>query len=98
MHITDGYLLITLNFYPKHLVYNIFDKRLPFLHQRTLLHLAAETAHIKILDYLVEQGADLNNQDHNGVLICYHTYQDICSLACEKFKPSIRNVYVLRLC
>ena len=41
----------------------------------TPLHLAAEGARIKVLDYLVKQGADINIQDHNGVIICDRTYQ-----------------------
>ena len=41
----------------------------------TPLHLAAKIAHIRILDYLVKQGADINIQDDNGVIICDHTYQ-----------------------
>ena len=35
----------------------------------TPLHLAAETGRIKIIKYLVEQGADINIQDDNGVSI-----------------------------
>ena len=42
-----------------------------FLHQMTPLHLAAESGRIKMVNYLVEQGADVNIQDNNGVLICY---------------------------
>ena len=45
-----------------------------FLHQMTPLHLAAESGRIKILGYLVDQGADINIQDDNGVIICDHTY------------------------
>ena len=37
----------------------------------TPLHLAAESGRIKMVNYLVEQGADVNIQDNNGVLICY---------------------------
>ena len=44
------------------------------LHQMTPLHLAAETARIKMLGYLVEQGAGINIQDDDGVIICDHTY------------------------
>ena len=36
----------------------------------TPLHLAAESSRIKIVDYLVDQGADVNIQDDNGVTIC----------------------------
>ena len=42
-----------------------------FLHQMTPLHLVAESGCIKIVKYLVEQKADVNNQDNNGVIICY---------------------------
>ena len=34
----------------------------------TPLHFSAETGRIKILGYLVEQGADINIQDDNGVI------------------------------
>ena len=34
------------------------------------LHLAAESGRIKILGYFIEQGADINIQDDNGVSIC----------------------------
>ena len=40
----------------------------------TPLHLAAESACIKVLNYLVDQGADINIQDENGVIICDHIY------------------------
>ena len=33
----------------------------------TPLHLAAESARIKIVEYLVDKGADVNIQDCNGV-------------------------------
>ena len=39
-----------------------------FLHQMTPLHFAAESGRIKILNYLVEQGAPINIQDDNGVI------------------------------
>ena len=42
-----------------------------FLHQVTPLHLAAESDRIKMVNYLVEQEADINIQDDNGVIICY---------------------------
>ena len=34
----------------------------------TPLHLTAESGHIKILKYLVGQGADIKDQDDNGVI------------------------------
>ena len=40
-----------------------------FLHQITALHLAAESGRIKMVNYLVEQGADINIQDENGVIM-----------------------------
>ena len=36
----------------------------------TPLHSAAKIGHIKVLAYLVEQGADINIQADNGVIIC----------------------------
>ena len=47
---------------------------LSFSHQMTPLHLAAESGRVKILRYLVDQGADINIQDDNGVIICDCTY------------------------
>ena len=36
----------------------------------TPLHLAAESGHIKIVDYLYDQGADINIEDNSGVILC----------------------------
>ena len=36
----------------------------------TPLHVAAEKAHIKIVEYLIHQGADIYIQDPNGVNLC----------------------------
>ena len=42
--------------------------------QMTTLHLAAETARIRMVNYLVEQGAGINIQDYLGVLyVTIHT-------------------------
>ena len=35
----------------------------------TPLHLAAESGHIKKMDYLFEKGADINIQDDEGVIL-----------------------------
>ena len=40
----------------------------------TPLHLAAEGGRIKVVKHLVEQGADINIQDDNGVIICDHIH------------------------
>ena len=40
----------------------------------TRLHLAAESGHIKMLGYLVDQGADTNIQDDDGVIIVLLEY------------------------
>ena len=37
------------------------------VHQMTPLHMAAEKDHSKIVEYLVDEGADVNIQDHNKV-------------------------------
>ena len=39
----------------------------------TPLHLAAESGHIKIVGYLFDQGADINIQDEDGVIIHSNT-------------------------
>ena len=76
--------MVSLDFYPRYLVYGTLISWIksiylllcfPFLPQMTPLHLAAESGRIKILDYLVEQGVDINIQDDYGVIICEHTYQ-----------------------
>ena len=40
------------------------------LYQMTPLHVAAEKGYIKIVDYLVGEGAYIDVQDDNGVTIC----------------------------
>ena len=55
----------------------IFGYFLSF-HQRTPIHLAAESGCIKVVKYLVNQGADINIQDENGVII-YVTIHTIAS-------------------
>ena len=39
------------------------------LHQITPLHVAAERGHPRIVEYLVDKGADIDIQDKNGVII-----------------------------
>ena len=34
------------------------------------LHLAAESGRIKLVNYLVDKGADIDIQSDNGVIIC----------------------------
>ena len=53
----------------------------------TPLHLAAESGRIKILNYLVDKGADINIQDDNGVIIGVslrelHTSGTVCVYLC----------------
>ena len=36
----------------------------------TPLHIAAENAHNKLVEHLVNEGANINIQDSNGVNIC----------------------------
>ena len=65
-------LLCTLSFlHASHLISGLLLYLL-FPHQMTPLHLAAESGQVKSLNFLVEKGADINNQDDNGVII-YHT-------------------------
>ena len=40
------------------------------LYQMTPLHVAAERGYVKIVDYLVGKGADIDIKDENGVIIC----------------------------
>ena len=40
-----------------------------FLHQITPLHLAAEGARVRTVEYLVDEGADINIQDDKGVMV-----------------------------
>ena len=42
----------------------------------TPLHLAAESGHIKVVDYLIDQGADINIQADNGVIICDYIHSN----------------------
>ena len=35
----------------------------------TPFHLAAESGRIKVVDYLFDQGADINTQDNDGVIL-----------------------------
>ena len=39
----------------------------------TPLHLAAESGRIKVLRFLVDKGADVNDQDDNGVTTSIYT-------------------------
>ena len=50
------------------------------LHQMTPLHLAAESNHIKIVECLLDQGADINIQDENDVIL-YTNVIDYSELA-----------------
>ena len=40
------------------------------LYQMTPLHIAAERGFVKIVDYLIDKGADVDIRDKNGVIIC----------------------------
>ena len=41
----------------------------------TPLHLAAEGGRVKMVDYLVDNGADIDIQNDIGVIICDSMYQ-----------------------
>ena len=41
-----------------------------YFHQMTPLHMAAEKGSTYIVRYLIDQGADINIQDLNGVNLC----------------------------
>ena len=43
------------------------------LHQMTPLHVAAKSDRYKILEYLVDRGADISTKDSDGVSICEYT-------------------------
>ena len=66
---------LTVKLYTGDVVYTKFfvcrSSTFFFLHQITPLHLAAESGHIKMVNCLVEQGADTNIQDNNGVIKSY---------------------------
>ena len=42
-----------------------------YFHQRTPLHVAAEAGHVDTVEYLVNNGADINFKDDDGVNIIY---------------------------
>ena len=35
----------------------------------TPLHLAAESGHVKVVNYFCDEGADINSQDNDGVIL-----------------------------
>ena len=44
-----------------------------FLHQMTPLHMAAKSGRKKIVEYLVDEGANISTRDSDGVSICGNT-------------------------
>ena len=42
----------------------------------TPLHLAAESGHIKIVNYLCDKAADINVQDNDGVILNADRFAD----------------------
>ena len=50
------------------------------LYQMTPLHVAAERGYIKIVDYLVGKGADIDTQDEKGVIM-YDCSNNNCFLS-----------------
>ena len=44
-------------------------------HQMTPLHRAAESGRIEVVEILIDQVADINSRDDNGVIIYDNTYQ-----------------------
>ena len=43
----------------------------PSLHQMTPLHVAAKSARFKIVEYLVDKGANISTKDSDGVSIYF---------------------------
>ena len=43
------------------------------IHQMTPLHVAAKSDRYKTVEYLVDEGANINTKDNNGVSICGYT-------------------------
>ena len=43
------------------------------LHQMTPLHVAAKSGRFKIVEYLVDEGANISTKDSDGVSICEYT-------------------------
>ena len=60
-----------------------------YLHQMTPLHLAAESGHIKIVNYLCDEGADINVQDIDGVNLNACRLADLVSISSFSGKCSI---------
>ena len=73
MHVIDGLLSVCISNFLVRSQFIYFSNF--FLHQMTALHLAAESGHIKILNYLVDQGANINIWDDNRVSICDNIYK-----------------------
>ena len=44
----------------------------------TPLHLAAESNRIRMVDYLLDQGADINIQDEDGVILRTNDGRLVC--------------------
>ena len=66
----------------------------------TPLHLAAESNHMKIVEYLLDQGANINLQDDNEVILHtiagdYFQLADRCYIHCSfslQFENKIFNL------
>ena len=53
------------------------------------LHLAARSGRVKILNYLVEQGADINIQDNNGVILCHTNAGRLADYSAVSLFPAV---------
>ena len=66
---------VVISLHSKFLAWKSVDSLLTLsLHQMSPLHLATESGHINIVNHLVEQGADVNIQDDDGVIICQYQF------------------------
>ena len=72
--------------------------------------MAAERGHPRIVEYLIDKGADIDIQDKKGVIMCEYSNHSVATIAYlslswshtiivgRGFEPVIRGIYVLIQC